>query len=353
MSLSSASTIDLNHPALNTPITLADPDRPYLQHGLEYDEQDQVRIKPEIESKMRPSEITLVHRLLAADRLSEANGIIGCGRICKPLSECPDVSPHEVKAARTACDKPLLHAGCARAKRRLAKFVCAHPGLARFLLCNRFQVFTFTIPGNQWTRAAQEDFHRRFVTFTKQFEGGHAWARNVSLSAANGSVEGRVIHHSEHKLPGWPVLKAMWQKVAPPGSILYIHTYDGRDGDTQEKGLLYAMTGFESYWIMSERSMSERPDPLKLSEEFRDYPMTSLHGAFRAFENEEPLDPPPLKCATCGKEHVSALDRPLMTYEELEEHYDRIIMPTYGMNIGKGREKATIEVPYTTPSPPK
>jgi hypothetical protein len=348
MSLSSASTIDLNHPALNTPITLADPDRPYLQHGLEYDEQGQVRIKPEIEAKMRPSEITLVHRLIDAGRLSEANGIVGCGRICKPLSECPDVSPHEVKAAHTACDKPLLHAGCARAKRRLAKFVCAHPGLARFLLCNRFQVFTFTIPGDQWTRAAQEDFRRRFVAFTKQLEIGHSWARNVSFSASKGSVEGRVIHYSEHKLPGWSALNVMWHKVAPPGSTLRINTYDGRDGDTQEKGLLYAMTGFESYWLMS-----ERPDELKLSEEFRDYDLTSLYGEFRAFEDEEPLETPPLKCGTCGKDHVPALHRQMGTLEELKQRYDRIIIPTYGMNIKGNRGIKKIKVPYSTPSPPK
>jgi hypothetical protein len=343
------STIDLNHPALNTPIHLADPDRPYLQHGLEYDEQGQVRIKPEIEAKMLPREITRTYALIAAGRLSEANSIVGCGRICKPLSECPDASPHEVKAARTVCDKPLLHEGCARAKRRLAKFVCAHPGLARFLLCNRFQVFTFTIPGDQWARTGQEDFHRRFVAFTKQFEAGHAWARNVSLSAANGNVEGRVIHYSKHKLPGWPVLQAMWQKVAPPGSTLHIHTYDGHDGDLQEKGLLYAMTGFESYW-----TMPQRPDELKLSEEFRDYDLTSLHGDFRAFEDEEPLDTPPIKCGTCGKDHVSALHRPMGTYEELQGRgYGRIIMPTYGMNIYRDRGISKLKVPYDIPPPPE
>jgi hypothetical protein len=361
MSLSSTPAIDLNHPSLNTPITLADPDRPYLQHGLEYDEQGSVRIKPKIEAKMRLSEIARVHALIAAGRLSEANSITGCGRICKPLSECPEVSPHEVKAARTVCDKPLLHEDCARAKRRLAKFVCAHPELAEFLISSRFEVLTFTIPGNQWTRASQEDLHRRFVAFTKQFVEddpgrvvNHSWARSVSLSATDGNVEGRVIHHSEKKLLGWPALNAMWKKLSPPGSTLSIRTYDGHDGDTQEKGLLYAMTGFEAYWMVSDAmKLTPRPDPLKLSEEFRDYDLTSLHGGFREFENEEPLDPPPLKCATCGKDHVSALDRPLMTYEELEERYGRIIMPTYGMNIGNGRRINTIEFPYATPSPPK
>jgi hypothetical protein len=343
---STPSTIDLNHPSLNTPIHLADPDRPYLQHGLEYDELGQVRIKPEIESKMRPSEIKLVHALIAAGRLSEANSIVGCRRICKPLSHCPD--NHEVIAARVICDRPLLHEACATGVRRAIKFTCEHPKLAEFLFRNRFEVFTLTIPGDQWTLAAHEYLRGIFNMFIKLLGDGHGWMRSISFAAADGMVEARVIHyHKKGLLGGWPTIEAIWQRVAPPGSTLSIYTFDNRDGDTQAAGLRYATEGFEDYWT------SIRPgDELRLSLEFRDYSLTNLYGYFRAFSTEKAHAPFPVRCSECSQEHVSAHHMPLLPEDELGKRYKRILKPTYVINLWRPLGRHRVEVTHSMKSPP-
>jgi hypothetical protein len=352
MSLSSASTIDLNHPSLNTPITLADPDRPYLQHGLEYDEQGQVRIKPAVEAKMRPSEIARVKALIAAGRLPEANSLVACGRIHKSISQCPD--RHEVEAAQTICDRPLLHEKCARAKRREAKLTHEHPELVAFLLHTSYSVLTLTIPSDRHSVAAHRQLRECFKRFRSRVVGEdshkeYGWLSSVSFAGAPGTVESRVICYHEDGLAAWPTLNKLWQQIAPPGSTFRVRTFDGHDGDLQSDGLLYAMGGFEPYW------MSIRPgEELALSAEFLGYDLTGLYGMFRSFTASMP-DPPPLTptlCATCGKEHISALHLPLMPIEELLEMFDHINLPGYGKSRWYSPAVRAMVSSRGSPSPP-
>jgi 5-methylcytosine-specific restriction endonuclease McrA len=330
-------TLNENDPALNTPQTI-DPTadayaKPKLQKGLTHDTQGHIIPRPSVAAMLNQGESTTIDGLIAAGRLSEANSVLACQRARNPLSHCPD--NHEIDAPAIRCVKPMLHEACATPSARTANFRYNHAALHKHLSHPRtsFQVLIFTIrrpyvPSDHELHTQTVEGREAFHRFTEQFEGAHGWQW---LFGSDEGLRDTVFHviHEGDKLPPWPTLNAMWRRIAGEGASLTCHTYDGKDGDTQEEGLRIANSGFVNLWRYG------RDRVLGISEAFRKEDLTALYGTFRSYtppDGEavtEAAKPELPFCSKCGRQHIPWKGAPLVFPEELQP-FDHIIPHDYG-----------------------
>ena len=356
-----STVIDINDPRLNEIIHI-DPNSVPLQHGLVYDSDGHVQVKPEIAAEQEPRVLARVARLIAAGRHSEANSIVGCRHIQNVTSYCSD---HEAEHAPVICNKPLLHEVCAATKSRIAKFSHEHLELHAHLLQSRFQVLTFTMPPSSTLAIGMTLARERFSRFVAGLELSefHGW--QWLWGYAPDSTTFFAVHEGGG-LPAWPELNARWRRIAGPDATLRVRTFDGRDGDTQRDGLTLANSGFRAYW---DAVAAGSIDPLVASENLRGQDLTTLHGAFRGFAGTVDHDPDaddatdadsgpssdaeshlPI-CLRCGKRHVAAHGTMLLTKAELGQRFDHIRPPSYGQRR-KWTYRNYPNPPTVYPSPP-
>jgi hypothetical protein len=324
-----------------------------LQHGLTRDLDGRVRVKPEILAKLSPRLQVRTEALLAQDRKSETNSIAGCRHIQNVTSFC--AHNHEAEHAPVICGKPLLHEECATPKSRVSKFEYDSPALHAFLMAGKFRVLTFTIPHT--SERTPEKLHRNlvcarqsFAKFIKRVHGRNGWKW---LSGFSENFTDTVFYaiHAGTSLPPQPVLEQLWRwESSERGATVRIKTFDGRDGDTQTKGLQLAHSGFVNYWlkVLKDGKLAE----LAISEAFRGEDLSVLYGFFRGFESAEPqADAEPFlpKCTVCGEFHIR--QHMLMTIDELCARFDHIRPTSYGQ-----RKHVRYRIPPTeptvAPSPP-
>lgn len=348
-------TIDLNDPRLTTEIIHLDPNAVPLQHGLIYDSEGRVQVKPEIAADTCPDVLALINRLLAAGRRSEANSIAGCRHIMNVTSYCEH--NHEAEYGATICQKPLLHQLCSIPRSRVAKFAYEHPDLHAHVLRSVFQVLTFTIPDCTSHAAARTKF-TRFVA-ALDLDEFHGW--QWLWAYADQGVAFYAIHEGG-RLPYWPELNALWHRIAGPSATLHVRTFDGRDGDNQRDGLLLANSGFRAYWAAVEHG---DVDPLVYSLMMCGEDLTTLYGAFRGFKptiadndtanaHDTVLPAPPELpiCLQCGKRHVAAHGTIQGTKQELGKRFDHIRPTSYGQRQARGYRIPSTASPVAASPPP-
>ena len=341
-----------NHPALNTPQADGGYDRP-LQHGLCYAPDGSVVIRREIVEKLDANRLNRCVELVQDGRLSEANSLIACRNMRRPLSACPD--NHEVDAPPVVCEKPLLHEACATPSARVAKFQADHPELYKHLLQSKFSVITFTCDATITPAGSLRHIFRLIDDWRSKFflEGDHGWYRNAAFAPGFSRAETRMLHAGD-KLPPQPTMERWWKSIAGTNASLRVKTYDGQDGDSQEVGLRDAFGGFVHYWttIHAAKDKSE----LEISEDLKGVPLSMPFGAFRGFASAVTQDRDTMAvelptCSQCGKRHVSMTHLPIMLPEELGGRFDHILLCHYGRKLGTGYRVPPTAAPVA-PSPP-
>jgi hypothetical protein len=322
-------------------------DREKLQHGLCYDSEGKLRVKPEIEQALSPEREAIANRLLDLGESTQANAFIACGLLQKIHGICDDEVTgewHDAYITSTFCNKLFLCAPCSRPKSRVRKFRNDYPYLFQHLIRSTFHVMTFTIADGPSTdpielhpRMVQAvDKCRRFADFVDgdrpRSESGWKFLAVMSFT----ETKFYAIYQGP-KLPGWPALNAEWQAIAGPGATFRCKMFDGKDEDNQRKGLELAHSGFVDYHIHVQGT-----NRIPFALDFTDFDTSLTLGLFRGFDvreekrratqavDEDSLEPSlvelcddgfehavPIACSRCGKPIKHSPLLPMMTVNEI------------------------------------
>lgn len=342
----SAATILATHPSLNTPQTdntSADAYAPpELPKGLMRDANQDIIIRPEIDTHLDETKRERVYQLITLGRISEANTYLGCCLIHIVNRHCPHWC--EAWTTITHCGKLFLCDVCAEASTRLARFANDYPHLYEHLLASQLSVLTFTIEDQPWDKPSdlRDNLDRaqaKFREFMSAFTGDeHAWAFYAAFGhdSNDASYFPRTKFYAIHagpRLPHWPTLNGQWRQIAGPHATLRVKLFDGKDGDLQSDGLKLALSGLEEFHDGA-ADMDGWP-VADISAAFRGYDTSTPYGWFRGFDariNAEEAatagpDPEPAtkeKCGHCGEGIIRDPKPALMTINELHAKGTRI-----------------------------
>jgi len=358
-----------------------------ILHGLCRDTNGKLTLKPEIERRLQPRRRGHVTELLWSNRESEANSLAACRLINKVLEECPD--GHEAVKVPIWCGKPFLCGDCATPGSRVHKFHYEHPYLYELMMNSAITILKFMIdpsPDGRGISCSQarinlEKAQEKFELFIRNFDDkDHGWYFAAGFSYDEDSPTfSRTKFYAIHigpKLPGYPELAKLWRAAAGPQARVTAKLFDGKDGDGQYDGLKLAFSGFVDYHE-GLRDMDGWP-AIDYSEAFAKYNTCKPYGYFYGYGAREERrrkaqqpEPPPIvdlcveghehehktKCGKCGKDMVPNNRLPLMTDEELDQRYERVILghsskaiygrvgtTTYG-ELGSSSTPATVSPP--------
>jgi hypothetical protein len=362
--------------------------RKKLQHGLCYDAQGQIRIRPEIEQMLSPERLRITNQILAVEDAAKANSFLACGILQKIHGVCIDEATgewHDTYITSTTCDMPFMCSPCATPKARVRRFRHDYPYLFQHLMRSAFHVMTFTINNGPTDNPAAIESRLQTAIgklkhFTDFVDGDRAnMESGWKLLPAPSFTETKLYAiYQGPKLPAWPTLNAQWQAIAGLGATFRCQMFDGKDDDSQIKGLHLAYSGFADYYLQVK-------DLVASASAFTDFDTSLTYGYFRGFDTREEKQrsqyakdeetgepvlvemceggaehPIPVCCQKCGKaiQHNPML--PMMTVNEILAKGARIyfghsVRPIYakcGHAHNPRIEYRTLEADELGPAPP-
>lgn len=349
-----------------------------LQRGLCRDESGALRVRPDIEAKLRPETKRTADFLLFEHNTAAANAVVGCGNLVKVREQCS--FGHVAHVASIFCDKLFLCDRCATPKARVRMFRYEHPYIYQHLMSTAFSVLTFTIKHDSAADGAEsrirmDNAKELFQAFYEKVDVKSGW---YFFPAFQADADRRftytkffAIHaHSPRellirKLPGWPTLDAAWKSIAGSSAEIRIRLFDGKGEDKQLEGLKLALSGFVDYYKAIGNDTARL---VEFAKAFAKYPSSTPYGFFRGFDGREEtlrvqhalkdhkenpqevdLDEDgeehhhPTFCEDCGKPMMKTPDSALTTVEDLAHKGFRVLFghsdkPTYGRCSGdRGR----------------
>lgn len=319
-----------------------------LQRGLCMDAEGAVRIRPDLESKISAPTLDMGIQLLVQGMNSAANAIVACQNLYKTHQECPQ--GHERHATVIRCGYEFFCRTCSSPKMRVSKFRHEHPYLHNHLMTSTFQVVSVIFP--EMDRCVKRADYEQARIVLHQLMDLHpgGWFEALAFhfdeesSCLFPAVKYNFIYQGP-KLPAWPQLNAEWKRIAGAGGVIKVRTFDGRDGDTQDKGLQLAFDGMEGYWDTIEDENADSASAIDVADDFAKFSKYMAYGDFRGFEaraeaegralHQEPESTDicgadgdhelSVCCSTCLSDLVATPNAPLCTIEELSANGARII----------------------------
>ncbi len=260
--------ISLDDPRLTSELQHENPDgdaydrKKKVQHGLCYDSEGKLRVKPEIEQSLSPERLRIANALLEAGDAAKANSFLACNLLQKIRGvHIDEVSGewHDVYITSTACDMPFVCAPCASPKSRVRRFRHDYPYLFQHLRRSAFHVLTFTLAdASSDDPVVVQAQHARGIKKVKQFTEWVDGDRPKSesgwklLHAISQTTKLYAIYQGP-KLPAWPTINVKWQEFAGVDATIRCKLFDGKDDDDQLDGLYLAFSGFADYHVLSPR----------------------------------------------------------------------------------------------------